>query len=104
MKFTKFLGVLIDECLTWKKSYRLYIKNNFKEYWYHEQTKVCNPRSYTKNTLLYFDSALPLAMGYLFGEVHSNRISIIFKNGQYVRFVAVIIEAILDLYLPNVIF
>ena len=45
-------------------------------------------------------------MEYLFGEVHANRISINllnFKNGQYVRSVAVIIEAILDLYLPNLI-
>ena len=46
-------------------------------------------------------------MEYLIGEVHANRISINllnFKNGQYARFVAVIIEAILDLYLQNVIF
>ena len=32
VKFTKFLGVLINVCLTWKKSHRLNIKNNFKEY------------------------------------------------------------------------
>ena len=39
---------------------------------------------------------------YLLGEAHANRISINlfnFENGQYARFVAVIIEAILDLYL-----
>ena len=47
-------------------------------------------------------------MEYLFGEVKdANRISINllnFKNGQYARFVAIIIEAIMDFNLQNVIF
>ena len=46
-------------------------------------------------------------MEYLFGEVHANRtyINLLnFKIGQYARFVVVIIEAILDIYLQNVIF
>ena len=34
--YTKFLCVLIDECLTWKKKLVLYFKNNFQEYWCHE--------------------------------------------------------------------
>ena len=38
VKFTKFLGMLIDECLTWKKLHRLHIENYIKKYWCHEQT------------------------------------------------------------------
>ena len=38
VKFTKFLGALIDECLMWTKSHRLHIKNDIKKYWCHEQT------------------------------------------------------------------
>ena len=43
-------------------------------------------------------------MEYLFGEAHANRtwINLLnFKNGQYARFVVVIIEAILDIYLHD---
>ena len=43
-------------------------------------------------------------MEYLFGEVYAKCISINllnFKNGQCARFVAVIIEAVLDLYLKK---
>ena len=46
-------------------------------------------------------------MEYLFGEVHANRISINLLKCQKwairIRFLAVIVEAILDLYLPNAI-
>ena len=36
VKFTKFLGVLIDECLTWKNHIDCISKTNFNEYWSHE--------------------------------------------------------------------
>ena len=40
VKFTQFLGVLIDECLTWKNHIpgRLYFENYIKKFWCHEQT------------------------------------------------------------------
>ena len=37
VKFTKFLGVLIDECLTWKNHINCISKNYIKKYWCHEQ-------------------------------------------------------------------
>ena len=39
VKFTKFLGVLIDECLTWKYHIDCISKTTYiTKYWCHEQT------------------------------------------------------------------
>ena len=60
VKFTKFLGVLIDECLTWKITYILHIENYIKNIlvsWTNLSIPYTLP--YIAYHLLYLNFTLP---------------------------------------------
>ena len=61
VKYTKFLGVLIDENLTWKCHIEKlsYFQNFVEKYWYHEQIEIIYSSSYIAYSLFYFYFTIP---------------------------------------------